>query len=221
MNLDIEVITDERKRNIGTRIKSEREKRGWSQWELGEKITNISGANTADGKTKSQGNISDWERGNRIPSLTDLLCLSNLFGCDLGYLMCDYDSKTYGEKEISAALGLSPDVINTLTIWNKWGMKEEQNALSILISDARYKTSKHRAILDLIDFFFSYKREVEYKQLWQNGQITIADTGGTIDIHALKLSDSTIESAILVEIQEALRALKHSDYFKQEGGNNG
>ena len=79
---------------VGARIKQERLARKWSQSELGDKVAELSGTSNADGRTKSQGNISDWERGARIPSLSDLLCLSKLFNCDLGYLLCDYDSRT-------------------------------------------------------------------------------------------------------------------------------
>lgn len=233
-NLDIKEMAVSRCHQVGARIKQERLARKWSQSELGDKVAELSGTSNADGRTKSQGNISDWERGARIPSLSDLLCLSKLFNCDLGYLLCDYDSRTHGENEMAAALGLPPEVINTLTTWAKWDVHEYLDALSALVFDARYKTSSstHRAVLDLINFYFSYSRQCVTKQLWKNGQITdritdrrlsdsVTDTDGTIDVRALQLSDRTIESAVLVEIQEALRELKHSGCIKQKGDSNG
>lgn len=221
MDLDIQQMANDRKKEVGKRIKEEREKRKWTQANLGELVADLSGISNADGRTKSQGNISDWERGTRLPSLADLMCLSKLFNCDLGYLLCDYDFKTYGENEMAALLGLPPEIVNILKTWATWGMQEYLDALTALILDVHYKLTHHRAVLDLINFFFSYRRDCPSQQLWRNGRISDADTDGTIDIHALRLSDSTIESAVLVEIQEALRALKHSDCIKWGGGNDG
>lgn len=218
MDLDIQQITEARRVKIGERIRREREKLGATQARLGEIIADMSETSNADGRTKSQGNISDWEQGKRLPSLADLICLTKLFNCDLGYLLCDYDFRTYGEKELSSALGLSPEVINILTTWAKWDIHEYLDALSVLIFDARYNATGHRAVLDLVNFFFSYKRECPPQQILKNGQIAVADADNASGLSAINLSDSTIESAVLVEIQEALRGLKHSSCVKQKGG---
>lgn len=214
MNLNIEAITKERSRQIGERIRQERKCKGWTQAELGEKLADMMDASNEDGKAKSQGNISDWEIGKRTPNLQCLLCLSKLFTCDLGYLLCDYNSRTHGENEISKTIGLSPKSVNLLSSMNAWGVSDDYSmVLDKLISDSCYKNKGHRSILDLICLYLSYESEKGTKQkrvIWKNGVITDDANDGYIDPSAIALSDSLIEDAILIEISNALRDLKHS-----------
>ena len=86
MKIDIQGMKDSRSKQIGQRIRAERKKKGWSQGDLGVQITDMLGATNPDGRVKSQGNVSEWETGSRIPTFENLLCLSTLFNCDLGYI---------------------------------------------------------------------------------------------------------------------------------------
>lgn len=213
MDIDINTVTDELKRKIGSRIKEERKLKNWSQAELGEKITDMLGANE-DGRAKSQGNISEWENSKRVPDLKCLICLSRLFTCSLGYLLGEYDARTYGENEIAKTIGLSPKSVNLLSSMNAWGVSDDYSkVLDKLISDSCYKNKGHRSLLDLICFFLSYESKKDAKQkrvIWKNGVITDDANDGYTDPSAITLSDSLIEDAILVEISNALRDLKHS-----------
>lgn len=213
MNLNIEAITKERSRQIGERIRQERKCKGWTQAELGEKLADMIDASNEDGKAKSQGNISDWEIGKRTPNLQCLLCLSKLFTCDLGYLLCDYNSRTHGENEISKAIGLSPESVSLLTSMTSWGGSGEcTRILDKLIYDANYKNNGNRSILDLIQFFFSYKRnkgEDKTRVLYANGTIRNETKSGFIAPSAINLDSGLIEDAILLEISKALRDLKY------------
>lgn len=213
MNIDISAATGELKCKIGSRIKEERKRKKWSQAKLGEEITNMLGAHE-DGRAKSQGNISDWESGKRVPDLKCLICLSRLFACSLGYLLGEYDARTYGENEIAKTIGLSPKSVNLLSSMNAWGVSDDYSmVLDKLISDSCYKNKGHRSILDLICLYLSYESEEGAKQkrvIWKNGVITDDADDGYIDPSAIALSDSLIEDAILIEISNALRDLKHS-----------
>lgn len=60
---------------FGERLKSERKKYGMSQTELAE-LTNI-----------PQPYISDYERKGRMPTLINLIVLSEELSCPIGYLL--------------------------------------------------------------------------------------------------------------------------------------
>lgn len=213
MNIDIYAATDELKRKIGSRIKEERKLKNWSQAKLGEEITNMLGAHE-DGRAKSQGNISDWENGTRAPNWNCLICLSRLFNCSLGYLLCEYDARTYGENKIAKTIGLSPKSVNLLSNMAAWGaFSDYSKVLDKLISDSCYKNKEHRSLLDLIYLYLSFESKKNTKQkpvIWKTGVITYEANDGYIDPSAIALSDSLIEDAILIEISNALRDLKHS-----------
>lgn len=213
MNIDIYAATDELKRKIGSRIKEERKLKNWSQAKLGEEITNMLGAHE-DGRAKSQGNISDWENGTRAPSWNCLICLSRLFNCSLGYLLCEYDARTYGENKIAKTIGLSPKSVNLLSNMATWGaFSDYSKVLDKLISDSCYKNKEHRSLLDLIYLYLSFESKKDTKQkpvIWKTGVITYETNDGYIGPSAIALSDSLIEDAILIEISNALRDLKHS-----------
>lgn len=87
---------------IGDRIKQERGKAGKSQSDLGDYIG-----------VKRQ-TIAKWEHGKDIPQLSDLLRLCNLFGCELGYMLCEYDCKTRAATDIQAETGLSETAIGRI-----------------------------------------------------------------------------------------------------------
>ena len=88
---------------IGKTIKSEREKKGWSQEKLGKKL-HISGKQ-----------ISIYEKGN-LPPLENLLALCDLFDCELGYLLGEdtYSKGTKIETEIYEKTGLLPETVKSL-----------------------------------------------------------------------------------------------------------
>ena len=106
-----------RRRKIGERIATERKKRGWSQEVFGEKLSKKMDWSTAAGQNK----ISNWENGKHLPSSLDVfLAMSQIFGCDCGYLLCDYDERTHDSAEICKATGLSDRSVECLCSLNTW-----------------------------------------------------------------------------------------------------
>jgi hypothetical protein len=143
-----------------------------------------------------------------------LICLSRLFTCSLGYLLGEYDARTYGENKIAKTIGLSPKSVNLLSNMAAWGaFSDYSKVLDKLISDSCYKNKEHRSLLDLIYLYLSFESKKGTKQkpvIWKTGVITYEANDGYIDPSAIALSDSLIEDAILIEISNALRDLKHS-----------
>lgn len=63
--------------DLGTKIKVQREKKNWSQQELADQIH------------ISRQSISKWEQNKALPSITNIVMMSNLFNISLDELMKD------------------------------------------------------------------------------------------------------------------------------------
>lgn len=83
-------------KEIGNRIRLERERNEMSKEKLGSLI----------GTTRQT--IARWERGEGVEvTLNMLLRLCNIFECDIGYLLCEYDCKTRVITDLQEETGLS------------------------------------------------------------------------------------------------------------------
>ena len=89
-----------RSQKIGMRLRTERKNLKLTQEELASQL-NIS----------SRQRVARWENGTELPVLSDLLRMSDLFGCEIGYLLCDYDCKTRTATDIQKETGLSEAAI--------------------------------------------------------------------------------------------------------------
>lgn len=93
---------------IGKRIRDERQKAGYtSQEKFAEKFSL---------SVSSRQKIGKWENGKSLPSIDDFLIMCDLFQCQLGYLLCEYDCKTGENTNIHNVTGLSEEAINKLKI---------------------------------------------------------------------------------------------------------
>ena len=55
--------------------------------------------------------IRDWETSKRIPPLEDMLAMCSIFECELGYLLCEYDTKLRDTADVQEITGLREDAI--------------------------------------------------------------------------------------------------------------
>ena len=88
----------DRKRCIGNRIKKERESLGLSRGELLTKIYK---------SESSHKTLAAWEKGERLPDLDSLALMADLFDCDMGYLLGDYEERHYIAADICGKTKLS------------------------------------------------------------------------------------------------------------------
>lgn len=103
---------------IGQRIRKARELAGLSQGELGEKIS------------YGYQMIGKWERGETRPNLDSLFSLCDVFNCEIGYLLCEYNSKTREFADIQAVTGLSECAISSISHVGEKNLKDGYYALS-------------------------------------------------------------------------------------------
>ena len=90
-------------KKIGERIHQERTILGLTMEEFGRFL----------GTTRQ--NVSSWEKGTaKGLALDDLLKMCEIFNCELGYLLCEFDCKTRENTDISAITGLTEEAIEQL-----------------------------------------------------------------------------------------------------------
>lgn len=207
-----------RRLKIATRIQGERKRHNMSQEELADRLSALLGCDDI-----AQNTISGWERGKNLPPLDKIFALSQIFECDCGYLLCDYDEKTHGLNDICQSTGLSELSVQTLCSLNEWGLAGDiTRILDLLILDSRYRAADHdyRAVLHLLLFFFNFSgKDVEAKQVNVRGEIidTKSSAHGGYLLNSIRITDRIVENAVLMEIQQALIGLKSRMQGEKDG----
>lgn len=144
---------------IGMRIQGLRTAKGWSQDEYVEQLR-------TQGVSTTRNRISAVENGNKDKiSFPLLLASSELFGCDIGYLLGEYDYKTRTACDINEVLGLSENAIRQLA-YLKAAAPGAIEALNRLIE------FNNSDVISLVDDFlrFDFEEQIETKHGSFNGQ---------------------------------------------------
>lgn len=197
---------ESRRKRIGERIKVERKRVGLTQEEFAEKLTVLLGCDNI-----AQNTISNWEKGSPLPSTEKLIAMSRIFGCDCGYLLCDYEQRTHNSTEMCKDTGLSESSIQFLCGMNKWGIADYSKVIDLLLLDATKRKPTHNfcSILDLLHFFFRYKNDSNTKKALSISGFLFDDKSTDV-LSEKAISSRVIENAILMEIQQALVSLKRN-----------
>ena len=100
-------------RKIGSRIRGLREHRGWSQTELIEELQRHGGA-------VGRNTLSSIENGDYIDfKFSFIKAMCEIFNCDTGYLLCEYDERVSSIQSIQNMTGLSDKAIKNLMRWSE------------------------------------------------------------------------------------------------------
>lgn len=94
-----------RKSIIGERISKERKRKKMSKKDLLAKIY------LAESSHKT---LASWEKGERIPDLDSLARMADIFQCDIGYLLGDYDEHTRLAADIVRETSLSEKAVQNV-----------------------------------------------------------------------------------------------------------
>lgn len=97
-------MINENKTKTGKRISELREKAGYKTIEK-----------FADELGYSRQTVAKWENGNAMPTLDQLCDIVSLLECDIGYLLCLYDTRYFEHADICKTTGLSEKAVNILT----------------------------------------------------------------------------------------------------------
>lgn len=142
---------------IGKRIKKERIENGFKNQGAFAKEMNYS--------QESRQTVANWENGKTLPCLEDLLKMCELFGCELGYLLCEHDNKTREATDVCKALGISKEAEAELKKIKNSDYRETLITLSQMIESEyffkllkaihlyRFNFNKHQLV------FYNYEEE--------------------------------------------------------------
>lgn len=174
---------------IGKRIRTERKNLSLSQ----EKLIEKTGLQVSARQT-----IGNWESGESEPDLYALSKLCEIFNCEMGYLLCEYDCKTREATDIQKVTGLSEKAIESLS-----GLKSSGN-ISILS-----QIVEHQDLGSFLDAVRAYGLTVEknhYRTGLTDEEILLADYFNCEPTASNKYleenSISVIKSAIMKIIEE-------------------
>lgn len=123
--------------NLGKRIAKERGRKGWTQSQLCEEMYFSS---------SSVSTIRNWEKGIKAPSLENIFKLSDLFGCDVGYLLGDYDTRTWEAADIFEATGINQAAVDFLRTLGQQERYFFARWLSNMIANLDFTTIQQRLI---------------------------------------------------------------------------
>lgn len=178
---------EKRKKLIGSRIKEEREHLGLTQTELLNRIYK---------SEKSHKTLTAWETGKRLPDLDSLALMADIFHCDIGYLLGDYNEHTRVSSDIVKETALSEKAVELLV---KLALVNK----SISGTLSRFITSK--GFMDFLLLAHSYRAHAELEKGYRE--------------HVEEISrkiDETVYSADISTLSELSYQKKHSEEALQE-----
>ena len=110
---------------IGQRIGIERKRLDMTQDDIGAELHVV------------RQTFSDWERGKKLPQLSDMLSMCNMFECELGYLLCEHEEKTREATDVCRATGLSEDAFIQLQMIRD-NAPNLMKVLNLILEDKRF-----------------------------------------------------------------------------------
>lgn len=166
---------------LAERLKQARKETGYSLEKVAE-LCNVQQYQT----------VSKWENGKAMPSLEKLLALCNIYKCELGYLLGEYDCKTRTATDIHKEIGLSEVAISRLSSVSAVpGMRLYPQATS----------DRQTALNAVLEFNESVILELIHEYLYRDEEAVDLKDGRI-------LSPETIIEAYMLDINAELKFLR-------------
>ena len=146
--------------------------------------------------------VSKWENGKVMPSLEKMLALCNIYGCELGYLLGEYDCKTRTATDIHKEIGLSEVAISRLS---------PLSAVHGIRLYPQQTKERQTALNAILEFNGSDILELIHEYLYRDEE-AVELTDGRI------LSPETIIEAYMLEINAELKFLRNQIKGGSENG---
>lgn len=137
--------------------------------------------------SSSVGSLRAWERGERLPDLETLCRMAEIFECDVGYLLGDYDERTRTVADTRQTTGLSEAAVETLIGLHEYGPTQAFEALEQILEnedawrflgDGMHLT-KGANLLHAIGGYLALNKTVETSAFYasnEHGAITLEDS---------------------------------------------
>lgn len=164
--------------NLGRRIKEERKRAGLTQIKLMEAIGR---------SPNSYRVLGRWEKGSSKPEFSDMIKMAEVFECDFGYLIGEYDCRTGVATDIKAEIGLSEKAIQRLRVLKKGVINDYLYIISLLITEAEEIGGEYQEESTVLDEIVKYIGTIitdktvcistEYNSSWDIPGSDIEDLG--------------------------------------------
>lgn len=163
-------------KEIGKRIEAERKAQRKSRDTLAEEI----------GTTRQT--LAKWEKGNGTssPSLWDVVRLCDMFSCDFGYIVGEYDCKKRESTDIKKITGLSEEAAEKIT---------SLNSLELRFIDELLKNSDF-----LTSISQSYCQYRDVNKYYANNGMGLTSFSGNIHIKRENKPDWVLSSTEVVSM---------------------
>lgn len=200
---------------MGKQLRKAREDKGFKRPVFVKHLNGNSKAPMESQAEMTVERLKQWEYGNNPIGLEWIPAICDVLDCDVGFLFGEYSEKKRQFADAHKTTGLSEESIEFLSLCNTWGLDGAINVIDLLIRDGQFKNKdgkrSYRSIIDLLNFFFSYSGGNGKMVVSANGRFyENSSTDGAISITSIRLDDSMIENAVLLEVQRALFSLKGS-----------
>lgn len=178
---------------IGQRIKNERQTLSLTQGDFAKKI-GLS--------EESRQTIGKWENGKLLPQFEDMLKMCEVFDCELGYLLGEFDCKTREATDIQAKTGLSEKAIKKL-------LKINQDTSNHDILTSLDKLIEHEDFIVLLRLIHANVYDFNLKKLRIKNDTELTVLSGTLNCQKDDVkkylevsSESLIEKTIIKMIKD-------------------
>ena len=144
--------------DIGNRLIQLRKDRGYSQDKLIDILDDEYGVKIG---RNTYSNIENGCQSSSNFKLDLLIALSSLYGCDIGYLLCEYDNITGRNTDIQKITGLNDESIKALEMAVAESEIEKElynlrNNKSLTVSETLNIMFKHGILVDIAKSFRNY-----------------------------------------------------------------
>lgn len=205
-------------KKIGKRIKDERKLAGYKSQDA---LCDYIGEHNY--RSIKRQTLAKWENGEEMPPLDVLCTLCELFDCEVGYLLCEYDCKTRTKTDIHALTGLSDNAIDSLVqIKSKHelfqGHKKKKNdkldIINLMLADKKNGLS---SFLDILTGFCRFDVSNAENQMYTvdnngityfRGKETISGEGIYYNPKQAHFYLEDMESMYYLKIWDAIKEIK-------------
>ena len=198
------------KKTIGARIKQCRLAAGMKQKDLAARL------GLAD---SSRPMVSKWERGAQLPSTEQLFAMCDIFDCDIGYLVGDYESEYLTAEILARGFGIEQETLEGL--WLGGVNNRDDLTIRRLALNRLLQTDDFMLALGSIDLCISNGEKLVRETYGVESQYTSDDDPIVLAqqlIHPAGIAEASVIGTVYQAAEILVQSLKSWALESMKGG---
>lgn len=198
------------KKTIGARIKQCRLAAGMKQKDLAARL------GLAD---SSRPMVSKWERGAQLPSTEQLFAMCDIFDCDIGYLVGDYESEYLTAEILARGFGIEQETLEGL--WLGGVNNRDDLTIRRLALNRLLQTDEFMLALGSIDLCISNGEKLVRETYGVESQYTSDDDPIVLAqqlIHPAGIAEASVIGTVYQAAEILVQSLKSWALESMKGG---